>query len=359
VTTFLSLSHKTYTYHSLLWKLHSASFNKKNEKCIMYDERGQIYAFSIKQNKYSTVHLASSPISSMAFISSQPSQIITAYENGDILLLDTESDSSVNIGAQCPSMTVATIRMIRTHPSKPIIALASDNKVVSLWDTNSKQCLRNLRCEENILDIKFEFAGDILTVVQELSGACSYRTDSCKPVAQYLLQSTERCPKWTAYESYMNKSRSHQHVILGGDNGMLYVWGAVHTDILTGNCRIVDCMGTVELPVQMRLAVSIVSVGISSGSVPRLAVLSSEGDIAIIEIEVEAAEVFSVLGSCTVMAFTKVEWNSYIKDHVFCACSDCLISSYLSSLLMYHTLECVIVVFITLLFLISLYIIVY
>lgn len=304
----------------------------------MYDERGQIYAFSIKQNKYSNVHLASSPISSMAFILSQPSQIITAYENGDILLLDTESDNSVNIGVQCPSMTVATIRIIRTHPSKPIIALASDNKVVSLWDINTKQCLRNLRCEENILDIKFEFAGDILTVVQELSGACSYRTDSCKPAAQYLLQSTERCPKWTAYESYMNKSQSLQHVILGGDNGMLYVWNAVHTDILTGNCRIVDCMGTVELPVQMHVAVSIVSIGISSGSVPRLAVLSSEGDVVIIEIEVEAAEVFSVLGSCTVMAFIKVEWNSYIKYIVLCVCSDYLTSSYSSPLLMYNTL---------------------
>ena len=313
---FLSLTHTIYTNHSLLWKLYSATFNKKNDQCIMYDERGQIYAFSIKQNKYSTVHLASSPISSMAYVLSQPSQIIAAYENGDILLLDTESDSSVHIGAQCPSMTVATIRIIKSHPSKPIMALSSDDKVVSLWDIRTKQCLRNLRCEENILDIKFEFAGDILTVAQELSGACSYRTDNCKPVAQYLLQSTERCPKWTAYESYLNKSRSHQHVVLGGDNGMLYVWGAVHTDNLTGNCRIVDCMGTVELPVQMRVAVSIQSIGISSGSVPRLAVLSSEGDVAIIEIEVEAVEVLSVLGSCTVMAYIKVRQKSSTKDNV-------------------------------------------
>ena len=272
----------------------------------MYDERGQIYVMSIKDNKYSTVHLASNPISSMAFILSQPDQIITAYENGDILLLDTDSNNVINIAAQCPSMTAATIRIIRTHPSKPIIAMASDNKVVSLWDISTKQYLRNLRCEERIVDIKFEFAGEMLTVVQELSGACSYITDSCKPVAQYLLQSTERCPKWTAYESYTNKLGNHQYAVLGGDNGTLYVWGTVQKNILQESCRIVDCMGTIELPVQMRIAVSVVAVGTSTSTSPhpRIAVLSSEGEVVIIEIE--AAEASNIIGACTIMSYLRV-----------------------------------------------------
>ena len=272
----------------------------------MYDERGQIYVMSIKDNKYSTVHLASNPISSMAFVLSQPNHIITAYENGDILLLDTDSNKVINIAAQCPSMTAATIRIIRTHPSKHIIAMASDNKVVSLWDISTQQCLRNLRCEERIIDIKFELAGEMLTVVQELSGACSYSTDSCKPVAQYLLQSTERCPKWTAYESYTNKSGSHQYAILGGDNGMLYVWGTVQKNILQESCRVIDCMGTIELPVQMRIAVEIVSVGTMTSPYPRIAVLSSEGEVVIFEIEAEAAEASNIMGACTIMSYLSV-----------------------------------------------------
>lgn len=50
------------------------------------------------------------------------------------------------------------------------------------------RCIRRLRLQEGILDLEFEFEGDVLVVTQERSGSCMYRTDSCQPVALYSLQ---------------------------------------------------------------------------------------------------------------------------------------------------------------------------
>ena len=89
---------------------------------------------------------------------------------------------------------------------------------------------------------------------------------------------------------------------------MLYVWGTVNILQDQGICRVVDCLGTIELPVQMRIAVDIVSVGISTSTspYPRIAVLSSEGEVVIIEIEIETAEASSILGACTIMSYLRV-----------------------------------------------------
>lgn len=118
----------------LLWRLHSACYNKKNGSCIIYDERGQIYILSVKQNIYRTLRLASTPLSAISFVLSRSSQIIAAYENGDVLLLDSESSNIINMTVQCPSLANSAIRLIRAHPSKPLVAMASDDMTVALWD---------------------------------------------------------------------------------------------------------------------------------------------------------------------------------------------------------------------------------
>ena len=121
-------------YFRLLWRLHSTCFNEKTAKCIVYDERGQIYDVSIKQNCYKTVKLASTPISSLASMLNRTNQVITAYENGDVLVLDTDSAISINLSAQCPAMAKSVIRIIRAHPIENVVIMASDDKSISMWD---------------------------------------------------------------------------------------------------------------------------------------------------------------------------------------------------------------------------------
>ena len=50
------------------------------------------------------------------------------------------------------------------------------------------RCLKKLQCEERILDLRFQFEGEMLAVIQEWSGISLYRTTDCTPVAQYVLQ---------------------------------------------------------------------------------------------------------------------------------------------------------------------------
>lgn len=88
----------------------------------------------MQQNIYKTVRLASTSISAIAFLLSRSTQIVTAYENGDVLMLDTDSDDVIVLSSQCPSMSNSTIRMMRTHPSESIVAMASDDRTISLWD---------------------------------------------------------------------------------------------------------------------------------------------------------------------------------------------------------------------------------
>ena len=54
---------------------------------------------------------------------------------------------------------------------------------------STMKCIRKLRLEEDICDVAFECEGDLLSVTQQSSGTCLYRTDTCLPVAQCILQS--------------------------------------------------------------------------------------------------------------------------------------------------------------------------
>ena len=63
---------------------------------------------------------------------------------------------------------------------------------------------------------------------------------------------SERRPTWTAYGSYTSSQGNSLHTLLAGDNGCLYVWGAVkRVAAEEGTCQPVACVGVVELPVQV------------------------------------------------------------------------------------------------------------
>ena len=65
---------------------------------------------------------------------SRTSQVIAAYENGEVLVLDTDSADTVNLSAQCPAMAKSVIRIIRAHPVENVVVMASDDRAISMWD---------------------------------------------------------------------------------------------------------------------------------------------------------------------------------------------------------------------------------
>lgn len=240
---------------------------------------------SIQDNLYRTIRLASTPLSCITFIPSKNSQLITAYENGNVILMDTEFEETIDLSLKYPDMCKSVIRILRAHPIKPLVMMAHDDQSIALWDLNLSKCIRKLNCNENILDVRFEFHGDIISVALESTGVSFYRSTDCLPVAHYILPEYERIPLWTAYSSYNNttapSASSCLNVVLGGDNGMLYIWEGVNESIVRrGTSQAMHCIGVVELPVKMNMAVA--TVAISNG---RLAILSSEGGVLVVDIE--------------------------------------------------------------------------
>ena len=65
---------------------------------------------------------------------SRTNQVIAAYENGEVLVLDTNSADTINLSAQCPAMSKSVIRIIRAHPVENVVMMASDDRAISMWD---------------------------------------------------------------------------------------------------------------------------------------------------------------------------------------------------------------------------------
>ena len=273
-----------YPMRGHLWKMESTVFNTNTGEFLINDERGQIYRFSIGDALYESIRAASTPVSAISYVNYRNFEVIIAYENGSVIIFDTESKeligslvpipntSAVSVTSSLPS---APVRILRCHPSKPLVAACADDCTVRLWDLKEMKCLRTLSCPEPIVDLRFELEGDVIALALESTGVCMYRTSDCTPVLRCLLPETERRPRWTAYGTHKgpplhksafsagpstgylssSKERSSLRVIMAGDNGMLYVWGAVSADIAKAS-EITDALlvTVVELPVQVRRA---------------------------------------------------------------------------------------------------------
>jgi WD40 repeat protein len=257
---------------------------------------------SIQENLYRTIRLASTPLSCITFLPSKNSQLIIAYENGQVLLIDTEFDETIDLSLKYGNMGKSVIRILRAHPTKPLVIMAHDDQSIALWDLTLSKCVRKLNCNENVLDVNFEFHGDLISVALESTGVSLYRSIDCLPVAHYMLPEYERIPIWTSYSSYYSSTESSPclNVVLSGDNGMLYIWeGVDETIVRRGASQAMSCIGVVELPIKMNMAVTIVSISSS-----RLAILSSEGGVLIVDIE---GGHYRALGVWTVVADLSVQ----------------------------------------------------
>jgi hypothetical protein len=113
------------------WRIDRVCCHASTGDIATADERGQVYAYSVANNSYSYVRLASTPVSALEYIQCRRSHLIIAYRHGTILVVDTESRSIVsNIQLSRP----CTVTQIRTHPSTPVAAMVSADGEVSIWD---------------------------------------------------------------------------------------------------------------------------------------------------------------------------------------------------------------------------------
>jgi len=252
------------------------------------DEKGQIFYLSLPDNKYQTIRLQSRAVSAMSFVHSRLDQLVVGFESGNVVLLDLTSKQI--IGNICPSNPYA-VRIIKCHPGQSKIVMASDDGTLTMWNLTTYQCLKTLDLKEGIVDISFEANGNVIAIALEKSGVFFYRSTDCQLILQCQLPVSERRPKWTAYRSFCNPSVSSSveanaidmYVIVAGDNGMLYYWAASAVDLKAGP-RFAKLVGVIELPVQMKMAISIELLGDYTLS-PRFAIYSTEGAVLLVDLE--------------------------------------------------------------------------
>ncbi len=263
------------------------SFIYLGEYCIA-DSDGHVYRFNLAQNQYYSIRSSTIAVSSMEYIHSRSDQLALAYNNGLVIIVDTVSGGVIS---NIQNTNGSAIKLMKCHPTKPMLITASAQGVVSIWDLRDVQCTRSLALTEGIIDIQFELDGELIAIVLENTGVYIYRSSDCQLICHCSLPSTERKPNWVAYAStYYPKSGNINDLrfILSGDNGNLYTWSvgkklSDHRNIDI-NPIYSEFLGVLELPSHMPYGCVIAPLGDENGG-PRLGILSNECDLIIVDIE--------------------------------------------------------------------------
>ena len=223
---------RNYHVRSVSWRLEFVCCDSCRGNLAISDERGQVFLLSVDDNEYRLIRKASSPISCLAFVLSQPHHLLIAYENGELVTIDTASGNVIKLISNSSSSPqrhrsrfVPCIRLLRTHPTLPLAVSATDDvdqatPCISLWDMSRPhemlRCLRRLPCDrdDSVVDVQFELGGLALCVVLQRAGACLYRSTDCSLAVQCAWprgsssssSSSKHRPKrtppvWTAYAS--------------------------------------------------------------------------------------------------------------------------------------------------------------
>ena len=153
-----------------LWRIETICFDRHPGEFAISDERGQVFAVSMKRNEYHMLRHASSAITAMAFVTSRPKQLMIAFESGDIVIVDTitgdnlakttiqqpktlatttnqpndEEKNNSFVGSSSTNITptksaIAAIacpecvRLVRIHPTKLLAVTAADDQTISLY----------------------------------------------------------------------------------------------------------------------------------------------------------------------------------------------------------------------------------
>lgn len=122
---------RNHTARNKTWPITTVSCNSNSGGFAIADERGQVYKMSILHNTYNSIRLASTSVSAMCFINQHKNHLVIAYESGSIVVVDAHTKDIVG-NLQVKNKSVA--RIIQSHPSQLKIAIASDDKTLSVWD---------------------------------------------------------------------------------------------------------------------------------------------------------------------------------------------------------------------------------
>ena len=122
---------KNYTVKDHLWKFIHVVFNVHTSDFVAADERGQIYSFRFSDNVYMSLRLASFPINCLEYVHSHASQVIVAYQNGLVIIVDTLSKEVVaNLRPRGSSPVV----LVKCCPNKNLAVMLTEKGELYLWD---------------------------------------------------------------------------------------------------------------------------------------------------------------------------------------------------------------------------------
>ncbi|KAJ1412134.1 hypothetical protein B484DRAFT_99900 [Ochromonadaceae sp. CCMP2298] len=98
-------------------------------KFALADERGQVFRMNMQSNHYHSVRLASTAVTALCFIQQHKHHLVVCYDSGAIVVVDTHSK---DITGNLKGKSVA--RIVRSNPDSLKIAIASEDKTLSVWD---------------------------------------------------------------------------------------------------------------------------------------------------------------------------------------------------------------------------------
>lgn len=160
---------ENYSMRGRHWPYTSSCVDAHAGNFAVSDDRGQVYALNVHDNNYKLVRSASSAVCAMCFIPCRSNQLIVSYESGQVLLVDKDSKEIIG-NIQSETSGFAPVRLIRSHPTKAMAILASEDGVVALWDLRKMACKLSLECDEPILDVRFELNGSLVMLALQESG---------------------------------------------------------------------------------------------------------------------------------------------------------------------------------------------
>eukprot|EP01038_Epipyxis_sp_PR26KG_P005019 gene5019-7007_t len=254
---------------------------------VLSDTRGQVFSISLDNNSYDSLRMASSSITAMCYLYGERNQVILAYSNNIIVVINTitkEIIGNIQLKSRYPA------KIIQCHPTQNRVIISTYNNMVYLWNLSSWRCYQSLECEETVVEVKFEMNGDVIALVLSRTGCYLYSSETFQLITHLALPSSERHPTWTSYccSSPMvipgQNNPNVVNMILSGNNAMLYSW-IVSLSIKRGesiDIRLVDCRleHIIELPAKVREGVAIIDLQNSN-----LAVMTIDGSLLLLNVD--------------------------------------------------------------------------